>query len=291
MLGIEHGYIYDLLVKLGLSDFGARTGEFLLVRPLKVVLILVLALVLARLSGRAIKRFVRSVQSRSPLLSSARAEQRAQTLGDVLASGARALIMTDAVLMVLGQIGLNLAPLIAGAGIAGVAIGFGAQSLVRDFLSGFFIIVEDQYGVGDLIDLGSGTVGTVEELSMRVTRVRSVDGSVWFVPNGEIRKVGNSSMEWSRAVVDILVSYNNDVDQVIALVKDEAERFASDPQWADDVLEQPDVWGVQSTVVEGFNVRAVVRTAPRQQFIVARALRGRLLARLHAEGVKLPGQS
>ncbi|MEY2566048.1 MAG: moderate conductance mechanosensitive channel [Actinomycetota bacterium] len=291
MLGVERGYIYDLLVKLGLTDFGARTGEFLLVRPLKILLILVIAAIVARLAARAIRRFLRTVQARSPLRAgSHRAQQRAATLGDVLAGVSRMLIFAVAGLMVLGQFGLDLAPLIAGAGIAGIAVGFGAQSLVKDFLSGFFIIVEDQYGVGDVVDLG-GTTGTVEELTMRVTRVRSVDGTVWFVPNGEIHKVGNTSMEWSRALIDVLIAYDNDVDHASQVIADEAERFAQDPNWDEFVLEPPEVWGVQAMGSEGVTIRLVVKTAPRQQYVVARELRGRITARLRREGVKGPGQT
>ncbi len=291
MVADEHGYIYDLLIKLGLTDFGARTGEFLLVRPLKIVLILVTAVVLARLAGRALRKFLRSVQARSPLRAgSMRAEQRTATLGDVLAGVARMLILGVAILMVLGQLGLDLAPLLAGAGIAGIAVGFGAQSLVKDFLSGFFIIVEDQFGVGDVVDL-DGTTGTVEELTMRVTRVRSVDGTVWFVPNGELRRVGNTSMEWSRALLDVLVAYDNDVSAVSELIKDEAARFAEEPAWSEYVLEPPEVWGVQAMGPEGVTIRLVVKTAPRQQYNVARELRGRISSRLRREGVRGPGQT
>ena len=291
MVGDQHGYIYDLLIELGLSDFGARTGEFLLVRPLTIVLILVAALVLARLAARGIRRFLRSVKSRSPLrAASARADQRTETLGDVLASVVRMLILGVAILMVLGQLGLNLAPLLAGAGIAGIAVGFGAQSLVKDFLSGFFIIVEDQFGVGDVVDL-DGTRGTVEELTMRVTRVRAVDGTVWFVPNGELRRVGNTSMEWSRALLDVLVAYDNDINAVADYIKDEALRFAEDPDWNEYVLEPPSVWGVQTMGPDGVSVRLVVKTAPRQQDNVARELRGRISARLRREGVRGPGQT
>jgi small conductance mechanosensitive channel len=291
MVADDHGYIYDLLIKLGLTDFGARTGEFLLVRPLTIVLILVTALVLARLAARAIRRFLRSVKSRSPMrAASLRADQRTETLGDVLASVIRMLILAVAILMILGQLGLNLAPLLAGAGIAGIAIGFGAQSLVKDFLSGFFIIVEDQFGVGDVVDL-DGTRGTVEELTMRVTRVRSVDGTVWFVPNGELRRVGNTSMEWSRALLDVLVAYDNDINAVAEHIKDEALRFAEDPDWTEYVLAPPEVWGVQTMGPEGVSVRLVVKTAPRQQDNVARELRGRISARLRREGVRGPGQT
>lgn len=288
MLVAEQGYIYDLLIELGLSDFAARTGEFLLVRPLKILLILVVALVLARLAGRAIRRGLRSVQARSPMVSrSSRAQQRAATLGDVLASGSRMVILGLAVLMVLGQLGLDLAPLIAGAGIAGVAIGFGAQSLVKDFLSGFFVIAEGQYGVGDVVDLG-GTTGTVEELTMRITRVRSVDGTVWFIPHGEIRKVGNTSMEWARAIVDVLIDYDNDVNAAVDVMGEEAERFATDSDWAELVQEPPEVWGVQATGPEGVTIRVVAKTTPNEQHRAARALRGRLLTRLRDAGVNLP---
>jgi small-conductance mechanosensitive channel len=290
MLSVEHGYIYDLLVKLGLTDFGARTGEFLLVRPLKILLVIGIAIIVSRLAGRAVRRFLRTVQGRSPLKAdSARAQQRAATLGDVLAGLTRTLIMTIAVLMVLGQLGLDLAPLIAGAGIAGIAIGFGAQSLVKDFLSGFFILVEDQYGVGDVIDV-EGASGTVEELTMRVTRLRSVDGTVWFVPNGEIRKVGNTSMEWSRALIDVVVAYDSDVGKVSAAILEEANSMTEDPAWAEKILEPPEVLGVQSMTADGLTVRLVVKTAPREQYALARELRTRISARLRREGIRGPGQ-
>lgn len=195
----DTGYLYDLLRKLGLSDFGARTGEFLLVRPLKVVLIALGAAVASRLGARAVRRAVASFHARTPLLAgSPRAQQRARTIADVLASFLRAAVWAVALLVVFDQLGINLAPLLAGAGIVGLAIGFGAQALVRDVISGLFILVEDQYGVGDVIELGDVS-GTVEEVNLRVTRLRSSNGTVWFVPNGEVRKVGNASMPASAA--------------------------------------------------------------------------------------------
>ncbi|MDQ1374130.1 MAG: moderate conductance mechanosensitive channel, partial [Actinomycetota bacterium] len=186
--------------------------------------------------------------------------------------------------------GVNLAPILASAGIVGIAVGFGAQNLVKDFITGLLMLFEDQYGVGDVVDLG-GATGTVEELTMRVTRVRSVDGTVWFVPNGEIHKVGNTSMEWSRALIDVLIAYDNDIDHVTQLIADEAQRFAQDPDWDSFVLDPPEVWGVQAMGSEGVTIRLVVKTAPRQQYVVARELRGRIAARLRREGVKGPGQT
>ena len=191
----DHGYIYELLRKLGLSTFQASTGEFLLVRPLKIALILVLALIAGRLASRGLRRLIGAAQRRSPLRAgSPRATQRADTVADVVGNLARSLILVVALLMALGQLGLNLAPLIAGAGIAGVAIGFGAQTLVRDFLSGLLILLEDQYGVGDRVDLSAEVTGVIEEVNLRVTRLQGDDGIVWFIPNGEIRRVGNKSI-------------------------------------------------------------------------------------------------
>ena len=287
----DHGYVYDLLRKWGMGDFGASTWEFILVRPLKIVLLLVVGTVISRLAARAIRRFVRTIHARAPVASgSPRGEQRINTVGDVLGSLVRAVVWIVVLLIVLGEIGVDLAPLLAGAGIAGIAIGFGAQSLVKDFVSGFFILLEDQYGVGDVINLGEAT-GTVEDLSLRITRLRSTDGTVWFVPNGEIKRVGNTSMEWSRALIDVQVAYESDLPTVTGAIGEVARTFADDPEWQDSVLEPPEVWGVQAMGPEGVTVRLVVKTAPRQQYAVARELRGRITDRLRRDGVKGPGQT
>jgi len=286
----EHGYVYDLLRKMGLSDFQANTGEFILVRPAKILVVVAVAFIVGRLGTRAVRRFVRSAQTHSPLRSSARAAQRASTVGDVLAGLVRAVVWAAALLMVLGEVGVQLGPLIAGAGIAGVALGFGAQSLVKDFLSGLFILLEDQYGVGDIIKLEEVT-GTVEDVTLRVTRLRAADGTVWFVPNGEIKRVGNSSMEWSRALIDVLVAYGSDVGEVTGLLREVSTAFAAEEPWSADILEPPEVWGVQAMGTDGMTIRLVVKTAPRQQYAVARELRGRISERLRQEGIKGPGQT
>ena len=285
---MEHGYVYELLRKLGLSEFQAETGEFLLVRPLKIVAILVAALIVGRAAGRAIRRGVRGLHRRSPLLlNSPRAEQRASTVGDVLANLTRGVIWSVAALLVLSQIGINLAPLLAGAGIAGIAIGFGAQSMVKDFLAGLFILLEDQYGVGDMVTVADQS-GTVEDVTLRVTRVRAVDGTVWYVPNGEIRKVGNSSMEWTRAIVDVLVPYEADMVKVRAAITRAAADMAADPVWAGDLLDEPEVWGVQASSPEGRTVRVVVKVIPSRQPAVTRELRGRITERFRTDKLPLP---
>jgi moderate conductance mechanosensitive channel len=287
----DHGYVYDVLRKIGLSDFGARTGAFLLVTPLKILLILTLAILVGRLAARAARRFVRSGYHRTPgLPESPRRGQRADTVGEVAASVVRGVVMAIAMLMILDQLGVNLAPILAGAGIAGLAIGFGAQSLVKDIISGLFIIIEDQYGVGDVVTLGDSS-GTVEDVTLRVTRLRSVDGTVWFVPNGEIRRVGNSSMEWSRALVDVVVAYDDDVETLAGAMLEVANEMAQEPPWSDEILEPPEMWGVQAMDKDGLTIRLVVKTAPRQQFQVARELRGRISARLRREGATNPGQT
>lgn len=288
----DPGYLYELLREAGLSDFTARSLEFLLVRPLKIVLILLAAWILSRLGARTVRRALRSLHARSPVRrTSLRAEQRAATLSDVLGSVVRVVVWVVAGLLVMDEVGLNLAPLLAGAGIAGIALGFGAQSLVKDVISGLFLLLEDQYGVGDVIDLGTEAVGTVEDITLRVTRLRATDGTVWFVPNGEIRRVGNSSMEWSRALIDVLVPYDADLERVRVVIGEEASALAADEAWADHVLEPPEVWGVQSMGSEGVTVRLVVKTAPREQYAVARELRGRITARLRREGIRGPGQT
>src|SRR3954454_12687708 len=255
---MTHGYLYDFLRKLGLTDFGASTGEFLLERPARILLILVGAWIFVRVPVPAIRRFAASVQRRTPSrLLSVRAEQRVATIGDALTSLARLVIWAVAFLLILAEFDVNLAPLLAGAGIAGVAVGFGAQSLVKDFISGLFILVEDQYGVGDVVSVNDAT-GTVEDVNLRVTRLRAMDGTVFFVPNGEIRKVGNSSMEWSRTLVDVIVGADADLAQVQEIMAEEASPFAQDRQYADKILGEPEVWGVQTMTADGVTIRLTV---------------------------------
>ena len=182
-----------------------------------------------------------------------------------------------AIITILGELGINLGPLIAGAGIAGIALGFGAQSLVKDFLAGIFIIVEDQYGVGDIIDVGelsnTPVSGTVESVSLRSTKLRSVNGTVWHVPNGTVLRVGNMSQQWARALLDVSVAYGSDLDLAQAEIKRVADELWHDPAWAGQVLEEPEVWGVEDLAPDGVTIRLVVKTQPAEQFKVLRELR------------------
>lgn len=254
-------------------------------RSVKIALILVLALVFLRLGTRVAGRSIRSIGTRSPLReSSPRLEMRAETLAGVAVSMVRIVVWTVAVLLVLEEFGLNLGPLLAGASIVGVAVGFGAQSLVKDFFSGFFILIEDQYAVGDLITIADQT-GTVEEINLRVTRIRATDGTVWYVPNGEIRKVGNSTKEWGRAIVDVILPRKADLATATAVIGEEVTAVAADPAWADAVLEPPEILGVNAMGVDNVTVRVSAKTTPAQRLPLAREMRSRISLRLQRDGV------
>ena len=260
-----------------LSEFVARS--------LKIVLVATLALLGARLGGRLASRSIRSLAARSPLRDTGpRAEQRAETLAGVAVGLIRIVVWTVAGLLVLGELGLNLGPFLAGASIVGVALGFGAQSLVKDFFSGFFILVEDQYAVGDVITIADIT-GTVEEINLRITRIRATDGTVWFVPNGEIRKVGNSAKEWARSIVDVIIPNKTDLAAATAAIAEEAAALAREPAWADDVLEEPEVLGIESMAADNVTLRVSTKTTPGRRAALARELRSRITSRLQREGV------
>jgi small conductance mechanosensitive channel len=281
----------------------AEAADFLIGKPMTIACIVVVAVVVNRLGRRAVKRALRSLQTGavqerlgavrraapSSLLEtgqmSLRAEQRLEALTSVLRSLLSFAILLVAVLMILGEIGVELGPLIAGAGIVGVALGFGSQSLVRDFLSSIFILIEDQFGVGDIVDLDGTTSGVVEAVSLRTTRLRAVDGTVWHVPNGEIRRVGNMSQHWSRALLDIEVAYATDLARAQDVIREIAHAV-----WREDahVLEEPEVWGVEELGPNGIVIRLVVKTTPSEQWRVSRTLRRRLKDAFDAEGIEIP---
>jgi small conductance mechanosensitive channel len=212
---------------------------------------------------------------------------RATTLGSLLKSIVTAVIGVIVVVMALDILGYPVGPLIASAGIAGVALGFGAQNLVKDFLSGIFMLLEDQYGVGDVIDMGEAS-GTVEAVGLRVTRLRAIDGTVWYVRNGEVIRVGNSSHGWARAVLDVRIPYDEDTDRARALLLGVARDITADPEWSDSVLEAPEVWGVEDLAADSVILRLVVKTEPLQQWKLARELRERIKQTFDAEGIDIP---
>jgi small conductance mechanosensitive channel len=273
-----------------------------LAKPIRIVFILFVAWIVVLVARAIINRFVRHLSGGVERLASLRpgvsvidtsrstperAARRASTIGAVMRSGASVLIWSIAVLTILDELGVNLAPLLAGAGVAGLALGFGAQSLVRDFLSGLFMFVEDQYGVGDMIDVGLAT-GTVEALSLRTTRLRDIQGVVWHVPNGEIHRVGNKSKLWSRAVIDVAIRYDADVDAAINVISEAANAVRRDEELGHFILDEPDVLGIESLSPDNVIIRVVVRTRPQEEARVERALRARIKAALDAAGISVP---
>jgi moderate conductance mechanosensitive channel len=218
---------------------------------------------------------------------SARRAQRARTLGSLLKSISSFLIYGVALLLVLSKIGIDVAPIIASAGVVGIAVGFGAQNLVRDFLSGIFMMLEDQYGVGDVVDLGAAS-GEVESVGLRVTRVRDLRGTVWYVRNGTITAVGNSTQHFAVAVVDVPVAYGTDVDHAVEIVQTTARRAVAAPPLADDVLGDIEMLGVDNVTQEAVRLRLTVTTKPGRQWAVRRALTAQVLAALDDAGIPAP---
>ncbi|WP_370615079.1 mechanosensitive ion channel family protein [Mumia sp. Pv 4-285] len=275
----------------------AEIADVVLAKPVAILMLVFGGLAVRWLVNRIIDRVVRSAasgtvpgaraaESFSPALHERR-EQRARSMGSLLKNISTIVIFTVVAFMVIATLGYNIAPLLASAGILGVALGFGAQSLVKDFLSGIFMILEDQYGVGDVVDLGDA-VGTVEAVSMRVTRLRDVNGTVWYVRNGEIIRVGNQSQNWARTVLDIPVGYEVDLGRVREVLHEVAHALWQDPSWSGAVLEEPEVWGVERWTAEGVVVRVVLKTAPLKQWEVAREMRELIKDRFDALGIDIP---
>ncbi|MEY2589151.1 MAG: moderate conductance mechanosensitive channel [Acidimicrobiaceae bacterium] len=291
--GDKPGWPCDQVFRATNNKTLAKGADFLVGTPLKILFIVIGAFVLNRLVHRAIRRFTAAVAARataallSGLGDGARTAARTQTLAVVLTSLTSAIIYGFAALIILGEVGINLGPLIAGAGIAGVAIGFGAQSLVKDFLTGIFMLVEDQYGVGDVVDLGEA-VGTVEAVNLRSTRLRAADGTVWYVPNGQIARVGNKSQQWSRALIDVEVAYDTDLRLAEDIIKQTADGLYADPDWQRELLEEPEVWGVERIGSGGVDIRLVIKTRPASQFKVMRELRIRVKEALDERGIQAP---
>lgn len=292
--------VWNVSHNTGFTGFFATWLDKPLTTLLWIIITFVIALIVKNIAHRMITKVTlrmaegtmserarersRTIFEGSPALLNKRRAQRAQTLGSVLRSIASVLIMGTALFSILGSLGLNLAPILASASVIGVAVGFGAQNIVKDLLSGLFMLLEDQYGVGDLIDVGSAK-GTVEAVTLRVTRMRDVNGVVWYVPNGEIKKVGNESQNWGRAVLDIPVDIREDTEKVKEILQTTADEMAADSPWQDLVLEKPSVWGVQALAGDAIVIRIVLKTAPGKQGDVARELRERVKRAFDEAGV------
>jgi small-conductance mechanosensitive channel len=265
-------------------------------RPVHIALVLVVAFVANRLARHLVHRVATRLKATiEPGTASAlRRQQRADTTATVLRSAIAVAIWTIAIVTVLGELGVDLVPLLAGAGVAGVALGFGAQSIVRDFLAGTFMLLEDQFGVGDIIDAGvpagSNTVwvtGTVESVSLRVTQIRDVEGTLWFVPNGAMLRVGNKAQRWAQAVLDLAVAPDTSIPDARDVIARVADELHHDPAWQRRIPAPPQVWGVEVLTGAQIVIRLAVRTLPHAQWDVARELRERLKVAFDDAGIHL----
>jgi small-conductance mechanosensitive channel len=285
--------ICELAFDLTGSSRFANWADVLIGTPLAVIGIVLGGLIarwlLFKLVDRVARRAARGVlpDNLADSTSVARRAQRTAAMSTVLKSVITALVLTIVLTMALSVLGVNIAPIIASAGIVGLAVGFGAQSLVRDVVSGLFILMEDQYGVGDVIDLGEA-IGTVEAVTLRVTRLRDINGVVWYVPNGEITRVANQSQNWARAVIDVSVAYHEDLVRVQSVLRDVAHDLWDDEDFRGVIIEEPEVTGVESLAADSVTVRVMLKTAPLEQWRVARALRQRIKARFDHEGIEIP---
>jgi small-conductance mechanosensitive channel len=287
------------------NEWVAASAEWLVAKPLGIIVILVVAFLLRWLVRRVIDKLIRipsgpgdqvpailrplkdraSGLLNGPVLE--RRKQRAQTIGSVLKSVATFVIFGIALMEILSVLGVNLAPILASAGIAGVALGFGAQNLVKDFLSGMFMMVEDQYGVGDMVNLGDAS-GTVEAVGLRITTLRDAAGTVWYVRNGEILRVGNSSQGYANAVVNVLLAPGSDIARASRIIEDTATEVTTEEPMSADVLEPPELLGVDSVTAEGIVLQLTVKVKAGSQYGLQRALRGRIATALDEAGFESP---
>ncbi len=263
-----------------------RWTQFAVGNALRVAGILLAAFLLTRLLKAVTKRLIKRAASETRVAQMR--EQQTRTQAGVLYGAGMALILIVAFLMVLPEFGFNVTPIAALAGLASVAVGFGAQNLVRDVISGFFIIFEDQFVVGDTIRAGD-VIGRVEHLTLRRTVLRDDKGALVTLSNGEIREVGNLSRDWSQLSVDVQVVAEEAVDAALAALEKVASEFRSDPAWSAALVDGPRVLGVEALALAGTTLRVQVRTVPNRQYDVARELRRRIGLRFEQEQIRLSG--
>ena len=279
--------------------------EWFLGDPLYVVLVLVVAGLIHWFVSRGVRRAVKKAAASAQrerlgvakraartteltdILMGERREQRAEAIGQLLKSAVEIMVWATAALLVLTRLGVDVAPLLASAGVVGVALGFGAQTLVKDYLAGIFLIIEDQYGIGDVVDVGDA-IGTVEEVTLRTTRLRDLSGVVWYVRNGEIVRVANRSQGWTMAVVDVPVAYDEDLDRIRTIIEAIADDMDDDPAYDDVLLGRPEFGGVESVSGDAVFIKIFAKAAPEQQTTLAREIRERVKNAFDKAGVRVP---
>ncbi|MFZ1376875.1 MAG: mechanosensitive ion channel family protein [Geothrix sp.] len=266
----------------GFLDWMGRSGWSRLGHLLLVAVACVGLLLAVRLVTRAVRKAVDDGNDEVTTDS----ERRAETLGSVLTNAARVLVVAFFLLMTLQEFGVNIGPLVAGAGIAGVAVGFGAQSLVKDVISGFFLLMENQFGVGDIVSVDDKHTGTVERMTLRITQLRDAEGRAHYIPNGSIIRVVVLSKDFARALVDVEVGYGTDPDQAFAVLLVAGGTLHEERP--DQALEPLEVKGIEALGPNGFTIRTLTKTAPGAQWEVARELRRRILLAFREAGIEIP---
>jgi small-conductance mechanosensitive channel len=293
---ISHSTTATQVIKIYLAGPVRQAGRIAFV----LVLALVVRAVINRLIKKVTERAATATLAVTPngrahkeaaavqMAGTERREQRALALGSILRSAVSVIVFGVAALTIMSILGFNLAPVLASTAVLGVALGFGAQNLVRDYLAGLLMLVEDHYGVGDTINAGVAT-GTVEAMTLLTTRLRDVNGVVWHIRNGTIESVGNESQGWSRAVIDYPVPYEEDLTRIRMLMEQAANGLYREGGWKELMLEKPEVWGAQGLSGKEVTMRLVAKTAPMRQLEVGRELRARVKAALDAAGVQPAG--
>ncbi|MBS1846830.1 MAG: mechanosensitive ion channel family protein [Actinobacteria bacterium] len=294
------------------NAFLAHAAQHVIAPALRIVVIWMIAVIVNRVVRRLIRRVGRHLEgaaesdrfarfkAKAPSVLvetgsvSIRAAARAKTTTAVLRSVSSVVVYSIAAIYSLSVIGIRLGPLAAGAGIIGVALGFGAQTMVKDFLAGMFMLTEDQFGVGDVIDVSGsvdgsvGVRGTVEAVTLRITSVRDVNGTIWHIPNGDIRRVGNMSQGWARSLLDVVVPFGTDLDRAEAIIAEVAQRVTTAPEYRSEVLAPPEIRGVEAMDPTSVTIRVVVKTRPGEQWPITRALRAGLHDAFVEAGIKPP---
>ena len=270
------GYIDELLRTLGVSSATAQHTQDLILRPVSVAFVAASCLVAAHFGSRLIRRALGRYSRRVEHAGDPSQALRIDTVSRIIANSWRVAVWILGVITILSIIGINLTPFLAGATVIGATIGFGAQSLVRDFLSGLLMLLEDQFRLGDVVTVNDLT-GTVEEVSLRVTRLRSADGVAWYIPNGQILKLGNTSRHWSRALVHVLIRANAPIGEALSIIDSAAQGVASREDLSPLLSSKPSVLGVTNVASSGLTIAVEVRTRPGEDDRVARALREGIL--------------
>lgn len=268
-----------------MNSFLESLKEFALSSGIRIVAIVIISFIIIRIFRMVISRSKSKYAARRE--DTAEALKRAETLSELIETTLRVAVLIAAFLMVLKEVGIDIGPLLAGAGIVGLAVGFGAQSLVKDVISGFFMLLENQMNVGDVVEI-AGKAGLVESMNLRITVIRDFEGKVHIVPNGEIAVVTNFTKEYSRALIEIGVAYKEDVDRVIEVLKEVGEDIRQDEVFGAKILEPMEVIGLDSFGSSSINIKVRFKTRPIEQWNTAREYRKRVKRRFDQEGIEIP---